>query len=81
MSNLRSIKVTHRPKGVILIPLPRELWVWPGPDGLDTCACLYCSDDPQRGVKAAWDTLAVSPDHDHSWMVHAPELHGAVKKR
>ncbi len=81
MVNLRAIKVAHRKDGVILIPLPRELWVWPDPEGFLTCSCHYCSDDPQRSVKAAWDTLVVSPESDHTWMVHAPELHGAKKKR
>ena len=71
-------------KGVIFIPLPRELW---RDDGWG-CCCKFCSDTPRvSGGPSYWDTLAISPRKpdracaDTVWTVHAPELHGAKPKR
>jgi hypothetical protein len=63
----------------IFIPLPRELWI-----PCDGCCCVYCSPVAQQSnPEAYWDTLAVStnPREQYTWTVHAPELHGARKKR
>lgn len=67
-------------KDTILVPLPREAW---RPAGL--CCCQYCTADRSKPAESFWDTLAVGAApgarNDHTWHVHAPELHGAVAKR
>lgn len=74
-----------RVENVLLIALPRALWR-PMSDadpetGLGPCCCSYCSPDKSSRMAAAWDTLAVRirPERgsaDHTWTVHAPEIHG-----
>lgn len=74
----------HRSGKTIFIPLPRELW-----RRIDYgCSCMYCSATPGKSnPEAYWDTLAVAAEKfdklgpDVSWTVHAPEFHGAEKKR
>ncbi len=51
------------------VPLPPALWRWSGGDG--RCNCGKCA-----GL-AWWDTLAVPPEGERTWMVHFPELHGS----
>lgn len=82
--NLNGLTVRRR-GATIFIPLPRDLWRSCG-----GCCCRYCSDTARKNnPEAYWDTLAVSamaptrdvPHTDHTWMVHAPEYHGAKPKR
>ncbi len=75
--NLNGINV-KRVGDAIFIPLPIEAQ---RPCG--GCSCIYCSADGKANPDSAWDTLAVAvdPDHDHTWMVHAPEYHGVKRKR
>ncbi len=40
----------------------------------DGCFCEYCRNHPE--LEPMWDTLAMSPDSNHAWTVHYPELVG-----
>lgn len=83
LNGLRVIEPTD-PEGTKLIPLPVQLWQWPGPDGMWDCGCPYCTADPAGRVPAAWDTLAIGRTAQGkltAWMVHAPEHHGKKKLR
>ncbi len=72
MGKLNGIRVS-RVKKSIFIPLPKALWTYIG----SPCFCPYCLGHP--GI---WDTLAVSTSKKdgHTWLIHAPELHGAKLK-
>lgn len=78
--SLQYIPVTRKGTA-IFIPLPHELQR-PIEGG---CACVYCTEDHSKPSVAYWDTLAVSAkpgkSTDSTWTVHAPELHGATRKR